>query len=239
MRVAALVSGGKDSLLSAYIMMQQGWEVTHLVSVFSRNRDSFMFHTPAIGMTALQAEAMGLPHVIVGTEGEKEKELEDLKKALSILAEGAEDRIGDGAGDRKGIEGVVSGAIASEYQKQRIDLICEELGLKSIAPLWHKKPEDIWSELFSSGFSVMMTGVAAQGLSKEWLGRIIDDKALEELRVIEAKHKASSVGEGGEFETLVLDCPMFRKKIVVRDYDKEWDGSAGRMIIKKAALKKK
>ena len=124
MRVAALVTGGKDSALALYRALKRGYEVKHLVTMLPQREDSWMFHFPNIHLTTLFAEAVGIPLVQAETSGIKETELEDLKRVLSTLD----------------IEGVVYGAISSRYQKQRIDRICRELRLRPIAPLWKKTP---------------------------------------------------------------------------------------------------
>jgi len=101
-----------------------------------QREDSWMFHFPNIHLTDLFAEAVGIPLVKAGTTGVKETELEDLKKLLATLD----------------IEGVVSGAISSQYQRKRIDRICQELNLRSIAPLWQEDPLELLKEIIELNF---------------------------------------------------------------------------------------
>src|SRR4030042_2924535 len=108
MKVAALFSGGKDSTYAIYIAQQYGWNVTNLVTIISENKDSWMYHTLNIHLTEKQAESMNIPLVKKVTKGEKEKELDDLEEILKDLD----------------IDGVISGALASEYQRTRIEKIC-------------------------------------------------------------------------------------------------------------------
>lgn len=224
MKLAALISGGKDSLYAAYLMALQH-EIKYLIAVLPERNDSYMFHHPNVWATELQSEAMGIPLVKGSTAGEKEKELQDLKNLfLQVKDE---------------VEGIVTGALASEYQKQRIDSLCEELGLKSIAPLWQKNAEQYWRELLSAGFEVIVTSVSAQGLDESWLGRKIDFQALEELKKLAKKYRFHLGFEGGEAETFVLDMPLFRKKIEVVKAKKEWDGARGSYIIEEARLVEK
>ena len=166
MRLACLFSGGKDSTYALYLILKQGHDVKYLVSVFPESLESYMFHYPMIEKTIDQAAAIGIEQIIVRTKGEKEKELEDLKKALSKLD----------------IDGVVSGAIASSYQKSRIDKIAKELGIASLAPLWHRDQESLLKEQIDAGFEMIITHVAAEGLDRSWVGRRIDYKAFEELK---------------------------------------------------------
>ena len=223
MRLAALFSGGKDSTYALFLASKTH-EIKYLVTIFPESKESWMFHHPCIELTSLQAKAMRIEQIIQKTKGEKEKELEDLKKALERI--------------KNEIDGVVSGAIQSEYQKTRIDRICKELKLKSLAPLWHRDAEQLLKEEIEEGFEIIMTGVFAEGLDESWLGRKIDLKTVEELKELKKKYGINLAGEGGEFETLVLDCPLFEKKIEILEAEKIWDGetNSGYLIVKSARL---
>ncbi len=224
MKVDALISGGKDSMYATYLAIKSGLDVKYVVSVISRNPESYMFHVPNIELTKYQAKAMGIPLIQETTEGIKEEELEDLKKALEKI--------------RDEIDGVVTGAVQSNYQKQRIDKICNELGLKSVAPLWQKNPLELIKQMVADGFEIIITAVAAPPLDEKWLGRRIDD-CLNELIELNRKNKIHVGGEGGEYETFVLNCPLFNKKIEILDSVKHWDAKirSGWLEIKKIVLK--
>ncbi len=155
MKVAVLFSGGKDSAFALWYAQMQGWDVTTLVTVFSESEDSWMFHYPAIKWTKLQAQAIGIPQTLLPTMGVKEKELEDLSAGLEKLRRSS------------GIDAVVSGAVASEYQRTRLDNICEGLGLKSFAPLWHKNQEQLVGEQIAAGFEIILTCVQCVGVGCE------------------------------------------------------------------------
>ena len=161
MKAAVLFSGGKDSTMAAYSAIKDGHELKYLVSVFSDNPASYMFHVANIHITELSAEAMGIPLIKKVTKGIKEEELEDLKYILIELKD-------------KGIEAIYSGALFSVYQKSRIDALCDELGLESCAPLWHRDPVEYMEEIIDLGFEVIITSVAAEGLGESWLGRKVD-----------------------------------------------------------------
>jgi ABC transporter with metal-binding/Fe-S-binding domain ATP-binding protein len=224
MRLAALWSGGKDSSYAAFLSMEEGHRIKYLVTMFPEQQDSWMFHWPAVELTKLQAEAVGIKQITQKTKGEKEKELEDLKRVLEKI--------------KNEIDGVVSGAVASQYQKSRIDKICKGLGLESIAPLWQKSPGQLLREEIDSGFEIIIVGVFAEGFDKSWLGRKIDDKCFEDLIELSKKYGISCVAEGGEFETLVTNCPIFKKKIQMEDSKIIWDNktSSGYLIVGNARL---
>lgn len=220
MKVAALFSGGKDSIYSIYIAQQWGWEVTHLISLEPENRESWMFHSINIHLTKKISESIDIPIITTSTKGEKEEELNDLKNILKDLK----------------IDGIISGAISSEYQRTRIEKVCHELKIKSFAPLWHKKQQLILKDQIDAGFLVIIVGAFAQGFNRGWLGKIIDKKTIDELEVLKQIYSINEAGEGGEFETLVLDGPIFRKKLVLDEISIEWKRDSGFLKVIKAHL---
>jgi ABC transporter with metal-binding/Fe-S-binding domain ATP-binding protein len=224
MRLASLISGGKDSLYATYLSVMRRHKIKYLVTMLPAKEDSWMFHYPCIELTKLQAKALGIQQVTQKTSGEKEKELEDLKKVLEEI--------------KDEVDGVVSGAVASNYQKSRVDRICEELRLESVAPLWGRDPAGVLREEVGSGLEIIITGVFAEGFDKSWLGRKIDDKCVEDLVELNRRYGISCVAEGGEFETFVTDCPLFKKKIQIKDSKIVWDSktSSGYLVVGNAKL---
>ena len=226
-RLGALISSGKDSLYALYLMKQKGHEIACAMTMRSRNKASYMFHTPNIGLVELQAESMALPLVTWETEGKKEEELADLK-ALLVNAK-----------EKYAIEGITTGALYSQYQKERIEKLCEEIGLECYSPLWHMDQADEMRSLLRDGFVIVFSSVAAYGLDKTWLGRVITEKDIDKLVELDKKCKLNIAGEGGEFESLVIDCPLFSKSIeIVEKEIVEEDENTAQMVVKKAELKK-
>ena len=223
MKVAVLFSGGKDSTMAVYKALEEGHEVNYLISVFSDNPASYMFHVANIHITELSAEAMDIPLIKKVTKGIKEEELIDLTHILSDLRD-------------MGIEAIYSGALFSVYQKSRIDTICEDLGLKSCAPLWHRDPVEYMEEIIDLGFEVIITSVAAEGLDESWLGKKIDRAVLDDIIEVNKKYHIHIGFEGGEAETLVLDGPIFNKKVNVIESENVWEKDSGYFLIKEAKL---
>jgi diphthine-ammonia ligase len=223
MKLGALFSGGKDSTFAIYKAREEH-VVVCLISMVSENPHSYMFHTPNISLVKLQSEAMGLPLVQAGTKGEKEKELKDLKRAISIAKQEFK------------LEGIVTGAVASVYQFERIGKICKSLGLACVNPLWKREQIPLLEEILKSKFKVIISGVFAYPLGKDWLGREMDRKMIKELAGLQEKYKINPSGEGGEIETAVLDCPLFRKRLRILEAEKVWKGDSGVFRIKKAEL---
>jgi len=221
MKVAILFSGGKDSTYSIYLAKKKGYEIKCLISIFSKNKESYMFHTPSVSQVKAQAKIMQIPLIIQKTKGQKEEELDDLEKAIKKAKE------------KYNINTVVSGALCSKYQSSRIQKICDKLELKSFNPLWHKNEIEYLNELINNNFKIIITGIFAFPLDKSWLGRVIDKKFIEDVEKLKNKYKIHSAGEGGEFETFVLDCPLFRRELKIKSFKdfKEGENSWRREIV--------
>ncbi len=157
---------------------------------------------------------------MVKTVGIKEKELVDLEKAIKRAVADF------------GVEGIVSGAVESVYQASRIEKICNRLDLECFNPLWQKDPEEYWNELLKNGFEIIITGVSAEGLDESWLGLEINKKNLKRLKDICQKYKIHLSFEGGEAETFVVNCPLFKKKLKVEGGKKVGKGNSWRMEVK-------
>jgi len=203
MKLGVLFSGGKDSVYATYLARKSGHEISCLITINSINKESFMFHTPSITKTIKQAEVMKIPISLYETNGEKEKELIDLKDAIKKAKE------------EFLIEGVVTGAIKSVYQASRIQKICNELDLECFNPLWQKDEELYLEELIQEGFEVILVGVFAYPFDESWIFRKIDSDFVIDINELHKKYKIHVAGEGGEFETFVLNCPMFSRGLKV------------------------
>ncbi|NIO23026.1 MAG: TIGR00289 family protein [Candidatus Aenigmarchaeota archaeon] len=222
MNVAVLFSGAKDSTFAIYKAMNRGMNVKYLVTIIPQTDESYMFHYPNVRWTKLQAKAMGIKLITRKTKGEKESELEDLEEVLKSI--------------KPEIQGVVSGALESRYQKARIDDLARKLGLESFAPHWQRSMRDYLQDLIVSGFEIIVTSVSAEGLNEEWLGRRLDHSALNDLAKLSRKYGIHKGFEGGEAETFVLDGPIFNKRIEILEARKEWNGVRGIYLIEKAKL---
>lgn len=221
MKVGALFSGGKDSTYAAYLASKRD-ELACLITVFPASDASYMFHFPNLKWTGLQAEVAGVPQVVGRTAGVKEEELSDLKSTLVSAKE------------RFDLGCIYTGALASNYQRSRVERVCSELGLDCISPLWGVDPEKHLRTLLREGFAVQVVSVSALGLDESWLGRVLDDAAVGELVALGSKYKFHVGLEGGEGETFVLDCPLFSKRIEVVSARRHWRGDSGFLEIAEA-----
>jgi len=223
MRLGVLFSGGKDSTFALH-MAAEHEQVACLITLVSKNKESYMFHTPNIDLTKLQAEALGIPLIERVTEGRKEEELEDLEQAIAEAIA------------RFNIEGIVTGAVESVYQSTRIQRICQRLNVWCLNPLWKRNQKELLEELIQKRFKVIISGVFAYPLDASWLGKQLTIDVVEKLVELEKEFGISPSGEGGEIETTVLDAPMFKKKIEVLDYEVDAKGNSGVFTVKKARL---
>lgn len=214
--IGVLFSGGKDSCLALSKVLDK---TKCLISIISKNPYSYLFHTTNIKVTSLQAKAIGIPLITKKTKGEKEKEIEDLKKAI-IKAKKI-----------YGINCVCTGAIRSNYQKERIEKVCKELGLNCFNPLWNRKKEDLIKDYKKEKIYAIISGIFAWPLTKEILGK----NFLDCIKIFE-KNNVDVFGEGGDFETTCLDASFFKKRIKILDYEIEGEENSWIYKIKKAKL---
>ncbi len=206
MKVAVLYSGGKDSTYSLHWAWLQGFKIKVLVSIEPR-RDSYMFHYPGISAVHYQARALGLPLIYIRSlKKEPEKELLVLKKALFKAIEEYD------------IEGIVAGALLSDYQRMRIALVAEELELKTYTPLWRINQKKYLLEIVDSGIKFVITKISVYGLPRSFMGKIIEYTDVLEIIKLAEKYRFNPAFEGGEAETLVLDAPLFKEKLCVKGY---------------------
>ena len=226
MKLGVLFSGGKDSVFACRRAMERN-EVACLITLVSDNPDSYMFHTPNISRTDLQAEAMGLPLLSWPTKGEKEEELQDLKAAIAAAKE------------MYGIEGIATGAIESVYQAARVQRICRDLDLWCFNPLWQIDQVDYLRLLLSEGFLVVISGVFAYPFDSSWVGAELTEERVQKLEMLQKKYQINPSGEGGELETFVLDGPIFKKRIRILKASHAYENYRGRFIIEETRLEEK
>jgi len=208
-------------MYATYLAKRTEHDIKCLIVLNSENKNSYMFHTPSIEKTKFQAERMGIPLITVNTKGEKEEELEDLNRAIKEAIK------------KYGIEGVVTGAVESVYQATRVQKICNDLALSCFNPLWQKDQIELLEDLIKNKFHVIISGVFAYPLDESWIGKKIDFNFIREVKKLQKEYKINVAGEGGEFESFVVNCPLFDKKIKIKEIKTTGEKNSfwGEMII--------
>ena len=212
MKVAVLASGGKDSTYASWWALMQGWSLEVMITVKITGDDSMMFQLQNTEIAKFQAESIGVEWIEVKSSGIENDEIYEL-----------EDKIRKFEGS---LDAIVVGALRSDYQKTRIERMCERLGLISFCPLWHHNPSEHMNSLIEHGFDVRIVSVSSEGLDEKWLGKKITKDSLDELTILSEKFRFNLDGEGGEFETITLDAPHFKKTIICEG-KKNWNGVRG------------
>lgn len=216
MKYVGLVSGGKDSIHSICVLNDQGHELVALLQMRGNEEysDSYMFQTVGGEFIEKIAEALGVPLKVARTGCIQKSsgldyvlaigdEVEDLFRALSEMKQEME------------FDAVSSGAILSQYQKNRVDAVCGRLGLVSLSPLWKRNQRELLIEMIESGIQAKIVKIASPVFTKEAVGMNISDI----IPYLEGKraNKYGEIhfcGEGGEYETAVVDCKYFKKRIL-------------------------
>ncbi|MEX1053712.1 MAG: diphthine--ammonia ligase [Nitrosopumilaceae archaeon] len=225
MNLAALFSGGKDSTFAIYKAQSEGHNIKCAVTIFPKSDESKLLHHPNIWITKLQTKSMNIPHLFSKTNSNvTDDEINELEKLLTV------------AKKLFNIEGLVHGGILSEYQKNNFENICAKLNLKMISPLWKINQKEYMKNLLESKFRFTITSVSSAGLDDSWLGKEIKKEDIDKLEKLAEKHGFNLSFEGGEAETLVLDCPLFSLPIRITKSQKIWDGYRGRFEITEAIL---
>ncbi|KAM0750899.1 hypothetical protein T439DRAFT_325947 [Meredithblackwellia eburnea MCA 4105] len=228
MKVVALLSGGKDSVFNLLHCIANDHEPIALASLGpplgQDEMDSYMYQTVGHSGLSCIAEALGLPlltetirgkainvggeygsreALVLGSEAEAEDETEDLFRLLK----GVKDKLPQ-------IQGVACGAILSNYQRVRVEHVCSRLGLTPIAYLWERSQPELLREMVLAGMNSVLVKVAGAGLGVQHLGKSLAQMEPILYRLNE-KYQLHVCGEGGEYETFTVDCPLFHKKIIL------------------------
>ena len=225
MKLAALFSGGKDSTYSIYKAKNDGHSIECLVTIVPKSEESMLLHYPNMPITKLLSSSMKIPQVYIeSNSNETDFETELLITTLQKVKEDY------------GIEGIVQGGILSKFQKKNFNKVCEKLNLKLISPVWNQNQKQYMKELLQDNFRFIITSVSADGLDDSWLGKEIDMDNLEKLEQLSEKFGFNLNFEGGEAETLVINCPLFSNPITIVKSQKIWDGYRGRFEIEEAKI---
>lgn len=206
-------SGGKDSILSLHLAHKNGINIKGMVTMIPEDPESMLYHTHNVSLVKIIAEVMGIQWISVNAP--KNSEIDALTKALKKL-------------DAKYL---ITGGIESNYQKKKFDNVCEKVNMKHYAPLWGLNAKELYDNIITNKIDPIIVSVAALGLGKEWLGVHLKEQSINKLLELSEKYKFNAVGEGGDLDTLVLDAPLFSKKLKPSEVELKWYGDRGKLEI--------
>ncbi|GAB6148569.1 diphthine--ammonia ligase [Stetteria hydrogenophila] len=200
-RACALFTGGKDSTYALLRAVREGYEVACLATAEPERGDSWMFHASNIHLARLAAEAMGLGgrHVWIRVSGVKEREVDELLEGLRRARE------------EYGFDTIVVGAIASRYQKARVERVARALGARVYSPQWGMDPREYLLLLVREGVRFIITSITAMGIPPRLLGVPVDEAVARELLRLAERYGFNPAFEGGEAETLAFDSPLHKQ----------------------------
>lgn len=218
MKFVALVSGGKDSCYAMHRCVEEGHHLVGLANLRPEGTDetdSYMYQTVAQNAVALYAQATGvalfertLAGLATNTRleyGDQVVEGDEVEDLYLLLLE---------ARRQVHFEAVSCGAILSHYQSSRVQAVCKRLSLTLLAPLWQQDQHSLLKQMIDTRIEAIVVKVAALGLNPSHLGQTISEM-YDQLVQLNHQYGLNVCGEGGEYETLTLDCPLFHKRIVV------------------------
>ncbi|KAJ2159088.1 hypothetical protein GGF46_003289 [Coemansia sp. RSA 552] len=220
MKVVALVSGGKDSAYNMMKCVEHGHEIVALAhahppeSSASDEMDSFLFQTVGSNAVHAMAKCMELPLYHCEIQGSAVTQELDYTLTENDETEDLYDLLKDVTKNHPDVGGVSVGAIFSSYQGNRVQHVCDRLGLKMLAYLWHRDQAELLQEMVANGVNAVLIKVAAMGLGHNDLGKSLA-QMTPKLLDLSDKYGVHPCGEGGEFESFTLDCPLFKKRIVI------------------------
>ncbi len=191
-------SGGKDSCFACYLALNEGYEISHLANFISQEFKRVSFHGTEARLIQMQSQAIGIP--VFQKETTPDGYEREFKEAVRSLLP-------------RGIKGMVFGDIYLDEHREWVEGVCGELGIEAIEPLWHKSTEEILTGFIDAGFEAIVVGAQTRLIDQEWLGRRVDRDFMSYLK----SRNIDLCGENGEYHTLVLNGPLFKRRIGVTE----------------------
>jgi uncharacterized protein (TIGR00290 family) len=191
-------SGGKDSALALYYVLQQSkYEVHTLLTSISMDYNRITMHGVHKELLYKQVKSLGLP-------------LLEMMLPQSPSMETYNEIINNTHGKlkREGFTHSIYGDIFLEDLKVYRETQLAKAGLKAHFPFWKRNTTDLIHEFIDLGFKAIVVCVKSELLGSEFVGEIITKDFLKELPV-----NIDICGENGEFHTFVFDGPIFKKPI--------------------------
>ena len=94
---------------------------------------------------------------------------------------------------------MASGAIFSNYQRLRVENVCQRLGLASLAYLWQRDQAELLQEMIDFKMDARVAKICSMGLKEAHLGKSITELQTH-FHKIHDQCGFNVCGEGGEYE---------------------------------------
>jgi len=196
MKVFVSFSGGKESTLALFQAMRMGLEPQFLLTMFDTKGKRTRGHGLSMTFLEAQADALGIPLLYGKASWNTYEEVfKGLLKGLRA----------------QGIEGGVFGDIYLDEHRQWVERVCSQAGFRAFLPLWGWAPERVYREFVSNGFKAVIVELCRKRLPESLLGRLLDEETLG----LFANYGVDPCGEKGEYHTVVIDGPIFGKRIEI------------------------
>lgn len=197
MKAVSLFSGGKDSLYALYLAEKQGIMVDDLITLI-----------PSLPWPSPHAENIEALKILA----------KSMRKHLTIVDFKVEGAFVEALRSLK-VDALVAGDIFVEAHVSFLKDVCSRMGLELFEPLYRRDTSEIFHEIFSLGFKALITGVTLKYLGEEWLGYTISKETSASF--LSKIKSVDPLGENGEFHTLVLECPLYKKSFKVKSIEKK------------------
>ena len=193
-------SGGKDCCLACYRALSSGLDVRYLINMVGESGKRSYSHGLSSSILEAQAQAIGIS--LIQQRTGRDNYEESFKGLLSSLKK---EGVGDG----------VFGDIDLDVHREWVERVCTDAAITPHLPLWGQKQEKILEEFIDLGFIAIVVAARAELFGRECLGCKVDREFIRELKNLSKSKKITPCGEAGEYHTLVIDGPIFKRRLEV------------------------
>jgi diphthine-ammonia ligase len=219
-----MFSGGKDSNYAVKYALDKGWTIKYLLSVKPTRTDCYLFHFATVEHTKLQAEALGLRHHLLTCSVADPKKEAEIVRQFVVSNEKVDAVILGGTG----LQATQIRSIQEALRPHKVEVFAAHSGEDHI---------ELFEQMIKGGFKIMMTQYAAEGITLDWLGRVIDEKAYQELKKLSETYGFHLPAEGGNWDSFVIDGPTFKKRLIIEESEKVQEAKhSGYLVAKKIKL---
>ena len=223
MDVAVLYSGGKDSTYAIEYCMKKNWNIKYLLSVKPSRTDCYLFHYATVEHTRELAKILGIRHVLVGCDVADPAQEANIVKNVVLSNERVDAVVLGGVG----LQETQIRSLQNALLPFKIEVFASHAGLDSY---------DLLKEMISRGYEIIITEIASDGLTEKHLGFRLNNETFDYFNKLSQKYGFEILGEGGYYNSLVVDGPIFKKKLAILNGKKVMNGSSGYLEVSQIAI---